>query len=285
MLLFISIFFVLLPKIIRDTKPMDSTVLLIIDPQNDFCNRQGTLYVPGAETDISRLAAFIRRHGGRIDGIVLTADDHMPNDISHPSFWKNEQGSNPAPFSAIRLQDILSGKYTTTASADAIIATNYIGRLEAEHKTHTIWPQHCVSGTWGAGIDDTLLGTIIGWTHGTNKHYQIVRKGWYPYTEHFGAFAAEVAYPMVESTLFNAPLARELNNYTQILIAGEAKSHCVNNTIKQMIAKAPELVAKLYILEDAMSPVTGFEQLSDETFAKACELGARITDTTTFWAN
>jgi nicotinamidase-related amidase len=142
-----------------------------------------------------------------------------------------------------------------------------------------------VSGTWGAGIDDTLLGTIIGWTHGTNKHYQIVRKGWYPYTEHFGAFAAEVAYPMVESTLFNAPLARELNNYTQILIAGEAKSHCVNNTIKQMIAKAPELVAKLYILEDAMSPVTGFEQLSDETFAKACELGARITDTTTFWAN
>lgn len=259
---------------------MDNTVLLIIDPQNDFCNPSGSLYVPDAEKDIKRLVDLINKHGDKIDEVILTADDHMPNDISHPAFWRDRSGAHPAPFTTISYQDIKNGRYTTTADDDMGIASRYIEQLDTEHKTHTIWPQHCVSGTWGAGIDRMLLDKLIDWTLGTSRHYSIVRKGWYPYTEHFGAFEAEVTYPMVESTLFNAPLARQLNKFSQILIAGEAMSHCVNNTIKQMIAKAPELVEKLRILTDAMSPVTGFEKAADATFMKACELGARLSVST-----
>jgi len=258
---------------------MNNTVLFIIDPQNDFCNPQGSLYVPDAEEDIRRIVELIDTHGDMIDEVILTADDHLPNDIAHPDFWTNNNGKHPEPFTPISLEDIRSGLFTTTAPEDLDIATKYIEQLEADLKTHTIWPQHCIAGTWGANIDEGLLDKLIEWTQGTSKHYQIVRKGWYPYTEHFGAFEAEVSYPMVESTLFNTPLARELNRFSQILIAGEAKSHCVNNTVRQMVEKAPELVQKLAILIDAMSPVKGCDHLSDITFQKAEELGAKIATT------
>lgn len=263
---------------------MNNTILLIIDPQNDFCNAKGTLYVPNAENDMSRIISLIDRHGDKIDGIYLTADDHLPNDISHPIFWKDAQGNHPEPFSTITFQDIKSKKYTTTAAQDLSLASQYIEQLEKMHKAHTIWPTHCISGTWGAGIVPELLDKIIDWTKGTNRHYQIIRKGWYPYTEHFGAFEAEVSYPMIESTLFNSPLARELNKYSKILLAGEAKSHCVNNTIKQMTAKAPELLEKLVILEDAMSPVSGCETMADDTIATACERHAKIANTTSVFS-
>ncbi len=262
----------------------NKTILLVIDPQNDFCNSQGALYVPNAENDISRIISLIDLHGDEIDGILLTADDHLPNDIAHPAFWIDDKGKHPAPFTTISSQDIQDKKYMAAAMEDQSIATQYIEQLEQTHKTHTIWPMHCISGTWGAGIVPELLAKIIGWTENSNRHYKILRKGWYPYTEHFGAFQAEVSYPMIESTLFNTPLARELNKYNTILIAGEAKSHCVNNTIKQIITKAPELVPKLVILSDAMSPVAGCDTMADETIEQAVKLGAAVSDTVSYFS-
>jgi nicotinamidase-related amidase len=279
-------------KMFADTKRIDNfgentlqamnhnTILLIIDPQNDFCDSKGALYVPNAEKDIQNLIDLLDKHGDKIDEVILTADDHIPYDIAHPAFWVDKDGEHPKPFTTITLKDIQDGNFTTIAEEDRGTATAYIEQLEANGKTHTIWPQHCISGTWGADIYPKLLNKIFEWMHGTNKRYYIVRKGWYPFTEHFGAFEAEVAYPMEESTLFNTPLARVLNKYSQILIAGEAKSHCVNNTIKQLVDKAPELTKKLVILDDAMSPVSGCETFADETIAKARKLGASVSYTT-----
>ena len=258
----------------------NNTVLLIIDPQNDFCDPKGALYVPNAEKDISRIADLLTQHGDKIDEVILTADDHIPNDIAHPAFWVDDMGGHPAPFTTITLSDIKEGRYSTTAADDLSTATSYLEQLEEKGKTHTIWPTHCIAGSWGADISPTLLNKIFDWLQGTNKRYCIIRKGWFPYTEHFGAFEAEVQYPMEETTLFNTPLVRVLNRYSQVLIAGEAKSHCVCNTIKQILNKAPELIHKLVILDDAMSPVTGCETLADETIAQARKAGAKVEHTT-----
>jgi nicotinamidase-related amidase len=257
------------------------TILLIIDPQNDFCDPKGALYVPNAEKDISRIGDMLVQHGDKIDEIIITADDHIPYDIAHPDFWFDRVGAHPTPFTTVTLQDINDGTYTTASADDLNTATKYIEQLEALGRTHTIWPRHCISGTWGADIDPALLTRIFDWMQGTSRRYRIVRKGWYPYSEHFGAFEAEIATPTEESTLFNAPLARTLNDYMQIFIAGEAKSHCVCNTIKQLMDKAPELVKKLVILDDAMSPVAGCDTAADDTIAAAQKLGAKVTTTTT----
>ena len=73
-----------------------TTQLLVIDPQNDFCDLPASdrpagsapsLPVAGAHADMQRLAAFIRAQGCQIDAITVTLDSHHRFDIVHPDFW------------------------------------------------------------------------------------------------------------------------------------------------------------------------------------------------------
>ena len=89
--------------------------LLIIDPQNDFCDPQnGNLYVPGAEQDMLRLATMVDRLRDKLADIHVTLDSHHMVDIAHPVFWRNSNGENTAPFSQITAADVLAGTWTTT---------------------------------------------------------------------------------------------------------------------------------------------------------------------------
>ena len=63
--------------------------LLVIDPQNDFCDPNGSLYVPGAEKDMSRLAKLIDSMRHRLSDIHVTLDSHRKVDISHPIWFKD----------------------------------------------------------------------------------------------------------------------------------------------------------------------------------------------------
>lgn len=253
--------------------------LFVIDPQNDFCENTGSLYVPGATGDMTRLAAFLHRNAANIDEIFITADDHQPNDISHPAFWVDAQGNNPAPFTSISAEDV-KNKVFMPVDGNVSRAVDYLSKLESEGKyAHTIWPVHCLSGTCGADICKTFMDAVLEWAAQTKGYYTIVRKGAYPYSEHFGAFKAEVVNPDFPETMFNYKLADTLNKFDTIYIAGEAKSHCVANTISQLFDTMPELVSKLVILEDAMGCVAGFEHAADAVYQTAKDRGAKFSDT------
>lgn len=43
--------------------------LLVIDPQNDFCDPNGSLFVPGADEDMKRLGGFIERVKDKLNDI------------------------------------------------------------------------------------------------------------------------------------------------------------------------------------------------------------------------
>jgi len=75
--------------------------LLIIDPQNDFCDVPAAwrpadpltgaalapaLPVAGAHADMLRIADFIRAAGDALDDITITLDSHHRIDIAHPTF-------------------------------------------------------------------------------------------------------------------------------------------------------------------------------------------------------
>ena len=73
-----------------------TTQLLVIDPQNDFCDLPAShrpacstpsLPVAGAHADMQRLAAFIRTQGHQLDAITVTLDSHQRFDIANPDFW------------------------------------------------------------------------------------------------------------------------------------------------------------------------------------------------------
>ena len=129
---------------------MKKTALLIIDAQYDFCNPKGTLYVPGAETDVERIASLIALEGDRIDGIFLTLDTHTVLDIAHPLFWEDRNGNTVAPFTLISAQSVADGKWNPRYHREYVL--QYLQSLEAEGEfKHFIWPEHCLIGSAGAG--------------------------------------------------------------------------------------------------------------------------------------
>lgn len=261
-------------------------VLLIIDPQNDFCNHgkenklgRGALYIDGAEKDMERLASWILDNSSAIDHIIVTLDNHFHNDIAHQNFWVAENGLQPEPFTQITLKDVQEKKWLPQFAYKRTI--EYLEKLEKQSDfSHTIWPEHCLIGSVGAAIYKPVFDAIEDWSIDGN-FFQPVSKGAYPFSEHFGAFAAQVEFEDVPETSLNQNLLAQLDAFDNIYIAGEARSHCVANTIKQLIDFAPNLLPKVIILEDTMSDVAGFENFAENIYEKAVQLGAKMDSTQT----
>jgi nicotinamidase/pyrazinamidase len=252
----------------------DQNAILIIDPQYDFCNPQGALFVEGADADMKRLAAWIKTNKGRIGHIVVTMDSHPVNDISHPSFWQDKNGNFPAPFTSITSQEIKDKKWYPRFFPEE--AARYVEALEKQGEFgHFIWPYHCLTGSRGAAIDDNIMEALVEWTK-EGRFYQVVEKGTYPLTEHFGIFRANVPVADRPETQLNQALISTLDKYRNIYLAGEAKSHCVANSLKQAMEGYPGLASKFIILEDCMSDVTGLGHLGTPVYARAKEMGIRF---------
>lgn len=233
---------------------------------------EGSLYVKGAEKDVKQLANFIEQNSDKIDHIILTQDYHQVIDISHPAFWSDHNGNHPHPFTEISPGDLRKKKWMPLFSEDNAI--RYVNELSRQGEyPHTIWPEHCIAGSEGAAIADDIMEQVKNWAR-SGHFYDLVIKGSNPLTEHFGALRANIPIPSDTGTIMNTSLVSTLKKYKNILIAGEARSHCVANTIKQML-EIEDLPGKLYILWDVMSDVTGFEELAIPIYDRAKEMGAK----------
>lgn len=247
-------------------------LLLAIDMQNDFCMPEGALYVKGAEKDVKQLAEFLKRNSDKIDHIILTQDCHQVIDISHPAFWIDCDGNHPPPFTAISPDDLREQKWMPLFSHDN--AFRYVNDLSRKGEyPHTIWPEHCIAGSEGAAIADDIMEQVKNWAR-SGRFYDLIIKGSNPLTEHFGALRANIPIPADPETTMNIALVNTLKSYENILIAGEARSHCVANTVKQML-EIEGLPERLNILWDVMSDVNGFEELAIPIYDRAKEMGAK----------
>lgn len=233
--------------------------LLIIDPQNDFCHKNGSLRVPGADADMTRLAALVDRIGHKLEDIHVTMDSHHMLDVAHKLYWQDSQGNYPAPFTMISAADVRAGKWTPRIPDKALYdrTLNYLDTLEANGRyICTVWPDHCRIGTWGHNVYEPLEKALSKWEE---KHLAIVdyvTKGSNPHTEHYSAVKAEVPDPADPFTQINTRLLQVLEEADLLLVGGEADSHCVLNTVKDIVAQfAPENVKKIYLLTDCMSSV------------------------------
>lgn len=265
---------------------MKKIALLIIDAQNDFCSPKGSLFVPGAEEDNERLSQWILNNKDSIDYIGCTLDSHHIMDIAHPNYWRDKDGNPPAPFTVITLADVENGTWQSVKPTHTL---KYLQELQDEGEyVHVIWPEHCLYGTWGHGLDEKIRKAVDSWERGGN-YVQWVFKGTHPDTEHFGAFEAQVPIMNQGMTQYNLPLQKTLEKYDVVYLAGQAKSHCVANTLKQVVRKAPNLAKKFVILEDAMSDVPGgpngpgttptFGEIAQPIYDEARNLGVRFSTT------
>src|SRR5512146_686812 len=106
--------------------------LLIIDPQNDFCDQQGALYVPGAREDMLRLATFIRSVRHQLSDIVITLDSYPIVAIERPTFWKRGDGGAVNAFTQITHAQVAAGEYVPIDASLTPKVLAYLQALESQ---------------------------------------------------------------------------------------------------------------------------------------------------------
>lgn len=254
--------------------------LLIIDPQNDFCDLPGAaLPVGGAVADMGRLVALMQ--STRVDAITVTLDSHPSVAVERTTFWKTAAGDAPEPFTWVTLADVTSGK---CVPRDAALVPKVEGMLrqlaQRGRPGLVVWPVHCVTGTWGHNIYGPVADQLAAWEFAHQRPVRKVLKGEYPLTEHFGVFEADAPDAEVASTQFNTPLAQALTQGVEVLLlAGEAGSHCVVASFDQLsryLDTQGGARPRVVLLGDCMSPVAGFEAAQASFFARALAWGAEI---------
>lgn len=275
------------------------SVLLLIDPQNDFCDLPATasgtpaLPVAGADADMQRVADLIERGGAGLDDIVITLDSHHRVDIAHPTFWRTGDGGAVAPFTAITAAQVRAGEFVPAAAvqgrqgggpADATVLPRvlaYLDALEAQGRySLMVWPVHCEIGSWGHNVHSAVRAAYNQWEDRRLRQVLKVTKGDNPWTEHYSALQAEVPDADDAATWLNRSLLARLDAFDTIWIAGEASSHCVKATVEHLADHLPSLLPsgrleKLVLLTDGMSPVGGFEAQAADFMARMRQRGAR----------
>jgi len=245
---------------------VSTDALVIVDPQNDFCDRKGSLYVDGAEEDVVRLAGHISRDGAKYSDVFISLDSHDVAAIFHPMFWLDDKGLNPKPFTSITEPDYRSGSFRTRIPAHACYAERIFRAMARKNvPSLMIWPEHCIVSTWGHAIAGPLAQALAAWRAVSLKPARYIFKGENPYTEQFSIFEGlDDEWP---DTAFNKSLCDTLSAYDSVTFAGEALSHCVAASVSSYVSHGGDAVSrqKKFVLSNCSSPVAGFDRVTYES--------------------
>jgi nicotinamidase-related amidase len=267
-------------------EPMSKQIhLVVIDPQIDFCDPRGALYVQGAERDIERLAAMVARVAPKLDDIHVTLDSHRLIDVAHPIFWKDSAGRHPAPFTIITAADVREGRWTPTLPSVYQRMVDYVEALESGGRYPLcIWPPHCLIGSGGHAVMPGLLRALQCWEEQRFAMVDYVTKGSNPWTEHYSAVCADVPDPSDPGTQINTRFIQTLMEADIVAIAGEAGSHCLANTVRDIATnfRDDSYIRRLVLLQDATSPVPGFEAYQTDFIREMTARGMQISTTRDF---
>jgi nicotinamidase/pyrazinamidase len=173
-------------------------IFLVIDVQNDFC--------PGGQFPVpygGEVLAPINRLARQFDNVILTQDWHPPR---HSSFASSHAGRSP---------------YET---------------IETSYGLQTLWPDHCVQGTPGAGLHAALAIPHAA---------LILRKGFRPHIDSYSAFFENDR----KTPTGLAGYLRE-RGFTRVFLAGLALDYCVRYSAED----AKRFGFAVAILEDACRP-------------------------------
>ncbi|MES2935482.1 MAG: cysteine hydrolase [Pseudomonadota bacterium] len=267
--------------------------LLIIDPQNDFCDLpdhylpanplDGTpikpaLPVTGAHADMLRVANLINRGHGGLSGISITLDSHHRLDVAHPTFWMDAHRQAVPPFTQISAAQLRAGQYLPRDATALPRVTAYLDALEvAGRYTLMVWPVHCEIGTWGHNVHADVRAAYNHWEESALDTVNKVVKGTNPWTEHYSAVMAEVPDAEDPATQLNRTFLSTLAQADRIYVTGEAGSHCVKATTEHIADNFDQVnLAKLVLVSDCMSAVTGFEKQTDDFLRDMAARGLTI---------
>ena len=281
--------------------------LVAVDVQNTFCVPEFELFVggrsgTGAIEDNRRLCEFLYRNLDAITQVVPTLDTHQAMQVFHAIWLVDDERRHPDPYTLVDAADVEAGRWQVDpAVAEALgldpdyarrHLLHYTRALEATGKYRlTIWPYHAMLGGIGHALVSAVEEAIFFHTIARHSQPDFQPKGRSPLTEHYSVLGPEVTHGPDGERLGeqNSPLLLKLMAFDAVVIAGQAKSHCVAWTIDDLLGSRPlregGLAEKVYLLEDCTSPVVvpgavDFTDEADAAFARFAEAGMHVVRST-----
>jgi nicotinamidase-related amidase len=220
-------------------------------------------------------------------------------------FWVNGAGQHPTGGqTVVSLADVGSGKWKVNPGIVPAVgagayeylqryADHYIRKLAESGKYPLmIWPYHAMLGGIGHALVSAVEEAVFFHSVARRSAACFQIKGSHPLTEHYS-----VLHPEVREDHGGKPLAAQNREFIQalldfdaVLIAGQAKSHCVAWTIDDLLsevaARDPALARKVYLLEHCTSPVVvpgvaDFTEPADKAFRRFADAGMHVVKSTT----
>jgi nicotinamidase-related amidase len=155
----------------------------------------------------------------------------------------------------------------------------------------TVWPYHAMLGGIGHALVSSLEEAIFFHTIARYSQPEFEIKGDNPFTEHYSALGPEVldgpdGKPLAQK---NDRFIQTVLQYNAVVIAGQAKSHCVAWTVADLLEDIrlhdPGLAGKVYLLEDCTSPVVvpaaiDYTEQADAAYQQFAAAGMHIVRST-----
>jgi nicotinamidase-related amidase len=275
----------------------------VVDVQNTFCTPGFELFVGGrsgmgALDDCRRLCEFVYRNLGALTQIVATLDTHQALQIFHPALIVDAGGKPAAPFTLVSAEDVEAGRWRISPAAAQGLGLDpdyadehlryYTRTLEEGGKySLTVWPFHAMRGGIGYALVSAVEEALFFHSIARAAPLDVQPKGDNPLTEHYSMLGPEVEFDLEGEPLGtrNAPLVQRLLQYDAVVIAGEAKSHCVAWTIEDLLGdpnvQERGLDEKVYLLEDCTSSVVvpgavDYTDAADAAFARFADSGTHL---------
>jgi nicotinamidase-related amidase len=267
----------------RAHEDREKIAMVLVDYQHDFVDPTGTLYVPGSQHDIARFLTWFYANAHKITSIYASLDTHLPFQIFYSSWWMNpETGEHPQPFTAITEDDIRNRRWVPVFQPEWSVRYIHLLKQNAK-KDLMIWPLHTMEGTLGHMLVAPISEAIAWHSAARNAQPTYIVKGRTTRTEYYGIFGAEVPDPEDPDSNLNVALLDAVMKHDKVYIAGEAKSHCVLETERQLVTRfgnRPELMKRLHFLRDCTSsvqhPIIDFDALAEAELAAMERQGVQL---------
>ncbi|RJR41766.1 MAG: isochorismatase [Desulfobacteraceae bacterium] len=282
--------------------------LMLVDVQNTFCLPEFELFVggrsgSGAVDDNKRLCEFIYRNLGLITEIAPTMDTHHPMQIFHAVALVDENGNHPSPHTQVTKEEAEAGKWRLNPKLFPYLGMDrergeaylrhYTEKLKEAGKYElTIWPYHALLGSIGHALAPAVDEAVFFHAIARLSPPNFQTKGDNPLTENYSVLGPEVregpnGKPIASK---NQIFIDQLLRFDAVIVAGQAKSHCVAWTIGDLLDELRvrndmALASKVYLLEDCTSPVVvpgviDYTDAADEAFRRFGEAGMKIVRST-----
>jgi nicotinamidase-related amidase len=253
----------------------------------------------GAVEDNVRLCEFIYRNLDALTEIAPTLDTHTALQIFHPVFWVDEAGRHPrGAETVITAEDVEQGTWRVNPDVAASVvggdeehlrtyAHHYVRELAKGRLPLMVWPYHAMLGSVGhalvSAVEEALFFHAI--VRRTATRFEL--KGDNPLTENYSVLCPEVTHGPDGAVVArkNERFIQRLLDFDAVVIAGQAKSHCVAWTVHDLLAaieaKDRSLADRIYLLEDCCSAVVvpgvvDFTDQANEAFRQFADAGMHV---------